>query len=40
MMCKCLLAGAHIFGNFNPPLFAGLSLPQTELRPKHNEGVI
>ena len=28
------------FWKFNPPLFAGLSLPQTEIRPKHNEGVI
>ena len=28
------------FRKFNPPLFAGLSLPRTEIRPNHNEGVI
>ena len=28
------------FRKFNPPLFARLSLPRTEIRLKHNEGVI
>ena len=27
------------FWKFNPPLFAGSSLPRTEIRPKHKEGV-
>ena len=27
------------FWKFNPPLFATLSLPQTEIRPKHNQRV-
>ena len=34
-----LTRGAY-FQKFNPPLFAGLSLPLTEIRPKHSEGVI
>ena len=28
------------FQKFNPPLFAGLSLPHTKIRPKHNGGVV
>ena len=32
-------SGAY-FQKFNPLLFAGLSLPQTKIRPKHNEGVV
>ena len=28
------------FQKFIPPLFVGLSLPRTEIRPKHDEGVI
>ena len=28
------------FQKFNPLLFAGLSLPRTDIRPKHKKGVV
>ena len=28
------------FQKSNPPVFAGLSLPQTDIRPKHKKGVV
>ena len=36
----CISARGEYFREFNPLLFAKMSLPQTKIRPNHSEGVV